>query len=62
MVRSVSGKMTILAVIALVGVAIVVSVGSPRAEALPQYAAATGQPCSTCHLDPADGGPRNATG
>ena len=31
-------------------------------DALPQYAAATGQPCSTCHINPAGGGPRNATG
>ena len=31
-------------------------------DALPQYAAATGQPCATCHVNPAGGGPRNATG
>lgn len=30
--------------------------------ALPQYAAATGQPCATCHVNPAGGGPRNAKG
>ncbi|MHB1134531.1 MAG: hypothetical protein ACYC4L_19330 [Chloroflexota bacterium] len=30
--------------------------------AMPQYAAATGQPCATCHVSPAGGGPRNAFG
>jgi LPXTG-motif cell wall-anchored protein len=30
--------------------------------AMPQYAAATGQPCSTCHVNPAGGGARNAFG
>lgn len=28
------------------------------AHALPEYAARTGQPCSTCHVNPAGGGPR----
>jgi uncharacterized repeat protein (TIGR01451 family) len=32
------------------------------ASALPDYAAKTGQPCATCHVNPAGGGARNATG
>ncbi|MCL4533997.1 MAG: hypothetical protein M1370_02425 [Bacteroidetes bacterium] len=31
-------------------------------SALPSYAAATGQACGTCHVDPAGGGPRNDVG
>lgn len=31
-------------------------------SALPQYAAATGQPCATCHVNPAGGGTLTATG
>lgn len=31
-------------------------------SAYPSYAAATGQTCGTCHVNPAGGGPRNATG
>ncbi|MHB9091844.1 MAG: hypothetical protein ACYC7H_10510, partial [Chloroflexota bacterium] len=30
--------------------------------ALPQYATATGQPCATCHTNPAGGGALTATG
>jgi hypothetical protein len=30
--------------------------------ARPEYAAATGQPCATCHVSPAGGGPRTPSG
>jgi len=32
------------------------------ASALPEYAERTGQPCSTCHINPAGGGPRTERG
>src|SRR6516225_9354304 len=31
-------------------------------SATPDIAKATGQPCATCHVNPAGGGPRNALG
>lgn len=34
----------------------------PPAHALPEYAARTGQPCATCHVNPAGGGPRTLRG
>jgi mono/diheme cytochrome c family protein len=34
----------------------------PSAHALPEYAARTGQPCATCHANPAGGGPRTMRG
>ena len=37
---------------------------SPAAttQALPEYAAQTGEPCSTCHASPSGGGPRTPRG
>lgn len=34
----------------------------PSAHALPEYATRTGQPCATCHANPAGGGPRTMRG
>jgi mono/diheme cytochrome c family protein len=34
----------------------------PVAHALPEYATRTGEPCSTCHVNPAGGGPRTVRG
>jgi hypothetical protein len=34
----------------------------PSAHALPEYATRTGQQCSTCHVNPAGGGPRTLRG
>ena len=31
-------------------------------QALPEYAAQTGEPCSTCHVSPSGGGPRGPRG
>ena len=33
-----------------------------KAQALPTYAAQVGKPCGFCHVNPAGGGARNATG
>ena len=32
------------------------------AQALPEYAAQTGEPCSSCHVSPSGGGPRGPRG
>lgn len=34
----------------------------PAAHALPEYATRTGEPCATCHVNPAGGGPRTERG
>ena len=34
----------------------------PIAYALPEFATHTGEPCSTCHVNPAGGGPRTMRG
>jgi hypothetical protein len=35
---------------------------SSTVEALPEYAAQTGEPCSSCHISPSGGGPRGPRG
>jgi cytochrome c5 len=35
---------------------------TPTAHALPEYAARTGEPCATCHVNPGGGGPRTLRG
>ncbi|MCL4530395.1 MAG: hypothetical protein M1282_13405 [Chloroflexi bacterium] len=35
---------------------------SSTSHALPEYAAQTGEPCSTCHVSPSGGGPRSPRG
>ena len=36
--------------------------GEPSAHALPEFASQTGEPCSTCHVNPGGGGPRTLRG
>lgn len=43
-------------------VGLLVFAARPTAHALPEYAARTGQPCATCHVNPAGGGPRTLRG
>ncbi len=39
------------------------ALGTPStAQALPEYAAQTGEPCSSCHISPSGGGPRGPRG
>ncbi len=60
--RLTSGR-TVAAVVTAVAVTLLIN-GTRAAtiEALPNYAAATGQACATCHVNPAGGGPRTETG
>lgn len=43
-------------------VGVLVFVAQRPAHALPEYGARTGQPCATCHVNPAGGGPRTLRG
>lgn len=55
---------TILAAWALViaSVCLVALGGATRAEALPEYAVLTGEPCASCHISPSGGGLRTPRG
>ena len=59
-----SASNRMLTLMALVGViALFAWLARPNAvAALPGYTTATGQPCSTCHVNPAGGGPLTAVG
>ncbi len=47
----------------LLGTAVVLALALPEsAKALPEYAAQTGEPCSSCHISPSGGGPRGPRG
>ncbi len=42
---------------------IVLALATPASvQALPEYAAQTGEPCSSCHISPSGGGPRGPRG
>lgn len=42
---------------------LLLALGTPStAQALPEYAAQTGEPCSSCHISPSGGGPRGPRG
>jgi len=47
----------------LVCTSLMVALAKPSiADALPEYAAQTGEPCSSCHISPSGGGPRGPRG
>ncbi len=41
---------------------LILALPSSMSHALPEYAAQTGEPCSTCHVSPSGGGPRSPRG
>ncbi len=47
---------------AAVALVTTVTLAPRQATATPAYAAQTKKPCGFCHVNPAGGGPRNATG
>jgi mono/diheme cytochrome c family protein len=54
-----------LSILALVlGVCLIITafLGVQTAQALPEYAARTNEPCATCHVSPGGGGPRTLRG
>lgn len=47
----------------LLGASLLLTLTMPsKAQALPEYAAQTGEPCSSCHISPSGGGPRGPRG
>lgn len=62
MPRFISERTVILVATAVVAAAIAMATQSTLVAALPQYATATGQPCATCHVNPAGGGTLTARG
>jgi len=58
-------KRGLLMICILIGVAVtlVLAVSPGRhVQALPEYAAQTGEPCASCHISPSGGGPRTPRG
>ena len=58
---SASRRVVLVAGASAVPVVAALAVPAP-VVARPEYAAATGQPCATCHVSPAGGGPRTPIG
>ena len=52
----------IIAIISAVVFGVMLLSDAPTAHALPEYAARTGESCSTCHVSPGGGGPRTLRG
>ena len=51
-------RMTLGALAAVLAIGAVFVLSAPRSgNAKPEFAAATGKPCGTCHKNPAGGGP-----
>lgn len=48
--------------LSILAVAVIVFGAAAPAQALPEYTERTGEPCSTCHINPAGGGPRTLRG
>jgi hypothetical protein len=47
----------------LLGASLLLALTTPSTtRALPEYAAQTGEPCSSCHISPSGGGPRGPRG
>ena len=57
-----NGLQGLLWVLLGLGVGLLLFGAMPQAHALPEYATRTGEPCATCHVNPAGGGPRTARG
>src|SRR5512142_74064 len=55
-------KLKLMVMLATVSAILVALFTASATFALPSYATATGQPCSTCHVNPAGGGTLTATG
>ncbi len=55
-------KILIISGVLLLGVSLSLMLPSSRTQALPEYAAQTGEPCSSCHISPSGGGARGPRG
>src|SRR5512138_175160 len=57
-----NGLKGLLSVVLGLAVGLLLFGAMPQAHALPEYGTRTGEPCATCHVNPAGGGPRTARG
>src|SRR5512138_2407057 len=55
-----NGLKGLLSVVLGLAVGLLLFGAMPQAHALPEYATRTGEPCATCHVNPAGGGARTA--
>src|SRR5512134_3646542 len=55
-------KFLILSGVLILGMSLWLILPSSSTEALPEYAAQTGEPCSSCHISPSGGGARGPRG
>jgi hypothetical protein len=55
-------KFLILSGVLILGMSLWLMLPSSTTEALPEYAAQTGEPCSSCHISPSGGGARGPRG
>lgn len=55
-------KRPLLVLIALGMLGVLVLLSTPATQALPEYAAQTGEPCASCHISPSGGGARTPRG
>ena len=58
--QGVQGLLGLLWSLLGVGIGVLLFGGQLQVHALPEYATRTGEPCATCHVNPAGGGPRTA--
>jgi hypothetical protein len=49
-------------VIGLFVIMVLAGLSTHNAQALPEYSAQVGEPCSSCHISPSGGGPRGPRG
>jgi len=52
----------LLGILILVTTLFLALLPTSSAEALPEYASQTGEPCASCHISPSGGGPRGPRG
>lgn len=55
-------KILIISGVLLLCMSLFLMLPSSRTQALPEYAAQTGEPCSSCHISPSGGGARGPRG
>jgi len=55
-------KFLVISGVLLLGISLSLILPPSRTQALPEYAAQTGEPCSSCHISPSGGGARGPRG
>ena len=60
--RSMVFRIGVVSLALILSLVLSLALQTGQAQALPEYAAQTGEPCASCHLSPAGGGPRGPRG